>query len=352
MNYHEVDALTQFSFKIPKKTAFLFLPASHFASAPLLCPMKTTLVSLVAFACSRALAASDFFPENPAEFGRCVPADARVEKLAGDFTFTEGPTWIRDGGYLVFSDIPKDELKKWTPGAGVSPFRSPSRNANGNTTDLTGRLLTCEHSGRRVAVQEKDGTVRTLVDSFEGRKLNSPNDVVVRSDGTVWFTDPEYGLKTNPTTKQKEGKEQPGNFVYRHDPRTGHTTAVIRDFVQPNGLAFSPDEKKLYVADSGAPRHIRVFEVAANGTVSGGRVFCTIDKGVPDGIRADREGRVWSSSGDGVQIFGSEGELIGRILLPESAANLCFGGDDGRTLFITARKSLYAIRVAKAGAGR
>jgi gluconolactonase len=314
--------------------------------------MKTSLVLLVAFVCSRAFAASDFSPENPAEFARCVPADARVEKLAGDFMFTEGPVWIRDGGYLVFSDIPKDELKKWVPGAGVTTFRSPSRNANGNTADLSGRLLTCEHSGRRVAVQEKDGTLRTLVDSFEGRKLNSPNDAVVHSDGTIWFTDPEYGLKTNPTTKQKEGKEQPGNFVYRHDPRTGRTTAVIRDFVQPNGLAFSPDEKKLYVADSGAPRHIRVFAVAADGTVSGGRVFCTIDQGGPDGIRVDRDGRVWSSTGDGVQIFAPDGRRLGRILLPESAANLCFGGTDGKTLFVTARKSLYAIKVSVSGAGR
>lgn len=314
--------------------------------------MKSPLVSLFVAGCSTAAAASDFAPEIRAEFARCVAADARVEKIAGDFTFTEGPTWISAGGYLVFSDIPKDELKKWSSQSGVSTFRAPSRNANGNTTDLTGRLLTCEHSGRRVAVQEKDGTVRTLVDSFEGKKLNSPNDVVVRSDGTVWFTDPEYGLKTNPATKQKEGKEQAGNFVYRHDPRTGRTAAVIRDFVQPNGLAFSPDEKRLYVADSGAPRHIRVFEVAADGSVSDGRVFCTIDKGAPDGIRVDREGRVWSSSGDGVQIFTPEGKLVGRILLPESAANLCFGGADGRTLFMTARKSVYAVKVAVLGAGR
>lgn len=299
-----------------------------------------------------ALAAADFKPEQPAEFARCLPADAKVVKLAGDFTFIEGPVWNPSGGFLVFSDIPKDELKKWTPSAGISTFRSPSRNANGNTLDAAGRLLTCEHSGRRVALLEKDGTLRTLVDSFEGKKLNSPNDVTVKSDGTIWFTDPEYGLKTNPTTKQKEGKEQPGNFVYRHDPRTGRTTAVVKDFVQPNGIAFSPDEKKLYVADSGAPKHIRVFNVGADGTLDAGTVFCTIDQGVPDGIRVDRDGRVWSSAGDGVQIFGTDGRLIGRILVPEAPANLCFGGDDGKTLFMTARKSLYSVRVAVAGAGR
>lgn len=314
--------------------------------------MKKLIIPLLCIAGPSIAAAAETVAENPAEFARCVPPGAKVSKLAGDFTFTEGPTWISAGGYLVFSDIPKDELKKWSPQTGLAQFRSPSRNANGNTTDLEGRLLTCEHSGRRVAILEKDGTLRTLVDSFEGRKLNSPNDVVVRSDGTVWFTDPEYGLKTNPATKQKEGKEQPGNFVYRHDPKTGRTTAVVRDFVQPNGLAFSPDEKKLYVADSGTPKNIRVFDVATDGSLVNGRVFCTLDQGVPDGIRVDRAGRVWSSSGDGVQIFGTDGKRVGRILLPESAANLCFGGSDGKTLFMTARKSLYSIPVAVAGASR
>lgn len=296
--------------------------------------------------------AADFRAEQPAEFARCVPADAKVAKLAGDMMFIEGPVWVKDGSYLVFSDIPKNELKKWTTAGGVTTYRSPSRNTNGNTLDAAGRLLSCEHTGRRVAVQEKDGTLKTLVDSFEGRKMNSPNDVVVKSDGTVWFTDPEYGLKTNPTTKQKEGKEQPGNYVYRHDPKSGRTTAVVKDFVQPNGLAFSPDEKELYIADSGAPKHIRVFPVNTDGTLGAGRVFCTLDQGAPDGIRVDQQGRVWSSSGDGVQIFGPDGRLIGRILLPESAANLCFGGDDGKTLFMTARKSLYAVRVAVTGAAR
>ncbi len=306
-----------------------------------------TLALLLGTAC-----AADFQSDQPAEFARCVPPDAVVRKLAGDFAFIEGPVWITAGAYLVFSDIPQDRLNRWTPAGGVTTFRQPSHNANGNTIDRTGRLLTCEHSGRRVAIAEADGTVRTLVDAFEGRKFNSPNDVVVKSDGTVWFTDPEYGLKTNPTTKQKEGKEQPGNYVYRHDPKTGRTTAVVKDFVQPNGLAFSPDEKILYIADSGAPKHIRSFTVKADGTLGGGQVFCTIDQGGPDGIRVDADGRVWSSAGDGVQIFGSDGRRIGRILVPESPANLCFGGDDGKTLFMTARKSLYAVRVSVGAAGR
>lgn len=314
-------------------------------------PMKSmTVVSLLA-ASALVSAAADFEATQPAEFARCIPANAKVTKLAGDFSFVEGPVWIKSGGYLVFSDIPKDELKKWSPSGGISQFRHPSRNANGNTVDLQGRLLSCEHSGRRVAIQEADGTLKTLVDSFEGRKLNSPNDVVVKSDGTVWFTDPEYGLKRDPATRAPIGKEQPGNYVYRFDPKTGRTTAVVKDFVQPNGLAFSPDEKKLYVADSGAPKPppIRVFTVQADRTLDAGRVFCTLDKGGPDGIRVDQEGRVWSSSGDGVQIFGADGKLVGRILLPEGAANLCFGGPDHKTLFITARTSLYSIPTSVAG---
>jgi gluconolactonase len=315
--------------------------------------MKNPRLLPLAFAlglAAGAVTAAELPIDQPAEFARCVPADAKVTKLAGDMGFIEGPVWLKATGELVFSDIPNDELKSWTAAGGVKTFRKPSRNANGNTLDAAGRLLTCEHSGRRVAILQADGTVKTLVDAFEGRKFNSPNDVVVRADGTVWFTDPEYGLKTNPQTKQKEDKQQPGNYVYRHDPKTGKTTAVVKDFVQPNGLAFSPDGKTLYVADSGAPKHIRAFDVAADGTVTSGRVFCTIDKGGPDGIRVDRAGRVWSSAGDGVHIFAANGGRIGKILVPEAPANLCFGGTDGKTLFITARKSLYALTVSVTGA--
>jgi gluconolactonase len=278
---------------------------------------------------------------------------ASVERIATGLRWAEGPVWFGDGRYLLCSDIPNNRILKWEEETGaVSVFRKPSNFANGHTRDRQGRLVTCEHGGRRVTRTEYDGAFTALADEFGGKRLNSPNDVIVRSDGTVWFTDPEYGLKTKPGTKEKEDKQQPGNFVYRHDPKSGKTTAVVRDFVQPNGLAFSPDEKKLYVADSGTPRHIRVFDVAANGAVSNGRVFCTIDKGGPDGIRVDRDGRVWSSAGDGVQIFAPDGKRIGRILVAESPANLCFGGDDGKTLFITARKSLYAVKVGVTGASR
>ena len=314
-------------------------------------PMKRFFIPLALAACG-TISAAEIHIDDATEFARCVPANAKVTKLAGDMGFIEGPVWIKSSGALVFSDIPNDELKQWSAKGGVTSFRKPSRNANGNTLDAMDRLLTCEHSGRRVSIQEKDGSVKTLVDSFEGKKLNSPNDVVVRSDGTLWFTDPEYGLKNKPGTKEKEDKQQPGNFVYRYDPKSGKTTAVIKDFVQPNGLAFSPDEKKLYVADSGTPRHIRIFDVATDGTVSAGRVFCTIDKGGPDGIRVDQAGRVWSSAGDGVHIFAPDGRRIGKILVAEAPANLCFGGDDGKTLFMTARKSLYSINVSVTGAAR
>jgi gluconolactonase len=296
---------------------------------------------------SRALAADagPFVIANAAEFKACVAADARVGKLGGDMAFIEGPVWMAEG-FLVFSDIPNNELKKWTRDGGVTTYRKPSQNANGNTTDLLGRLVTAEHGGRRVSVTDKDGAVKTLVAEVDGRKFNSPNDVVVKSDGTFWFTDPPYGLPRG------TAKEQAANHVFRFDPKSGKTTVVIADSDMPNGLCFSPDESRLYVADSGKPRHIRVFDVNKDGTVGEGRVFCKIDKGGPDGIRCDAAGRIWSSAGDGVQIFASDGSLVGKILVPESPANLCFGGADGKTLFITARKSLYSIPVLMTGAKR
>lgn len=289
--------------------------------------------------------AADFDPQIEAGFRKIVAPDARLVKHATGMKFTEGPVWVpQDGGYLVFSDIPANELKQWTTTSGLATFRAPSQHANGNTVDREGRLITCEHSGRRLSVLEAGGTLRTLVDRHDGKKFNSPNDAVVKSDRTVWFTDPTYGLP------QGEPKEQEGNFVFRFDPQSKATTIVARDFDMPNGLCFSPDEKKLYVADSGKPRHIRVFGVQPDGTLTGGTVLCQIDQGVPDGIRCDEAGRVYSSAGDGVQIFGPDGKLIGRILVPESPANLCFGGMDGRTLFITARTSLYSIPLKVKGA--
>ncbi|MEO7300403.1 MAG: SMP-30/gluconolactonase/LRE family protein [Verrucomicrobiota bacterium] len=302
--------------------------------------MKKFTAAIIWIVSAFVVAAADFDIRNEVEFKKCVPDGAKVEKLASGFGFTEGPTWVAwDGGVLVFSDIPANELKKWTRKDGVSTFRQPSQNANGNLFK-NGRLISCEHSGRRVVIQSKDKLVETLVDQFDGKKFNSPNDVAVKSDGTVWFTDPDYGLGGNK-------KEMEGNFVFRFDPKTKQLTAVVKDFDKPNGLAFSPDEKKLYIADSGKPHHIRVFDVQKDGSLATGKVFCVIDNGVPDGIRCDKQGRVWSSAGDGVHIFAPDGSLIGKILVPETPANLCFGGKDGKTLFITARSSLYAIETSQ-----
>jgi gluconolactonase len=312
---------------------------------PVKSPRPFLLNSLVLFASLGLTHAVDFDVRDATEFNKVVAPEAKLVKLAGDMKFTEGPVWrTQDGGNLVFSDIPANELKQWTAKSGVTTFRRPSQNANGNTLDHTGRLVTCEHSGRRVSIQEKDGTLRPLVDRFAGKKFNSPNDVVVKSDGTVWFTDPPYGLPKGET------KEQDGNYVFRFDPTTKTITLAAKEFAMPNGLCFSPDEKKLYVADSGQPRLIRVFGVELDGTLTGGAGFCQIDQGVPDGIRCDTQGRIFSSAGDGIHIFSPDGKLIGKILVPETPANLCFGGQDGRTLFITAQTSLYSLPLLVKGA--
>jgi gluconolactonase len=291
------------------------------------------------------IGAADFDIKAAAEFAKIVPTDASVQKLASGMKFIEGPVWIADGNYLVFSDIPGDELKKWD-GQTLTTFRKPSHGANGNTLDLQGRLITCEHQSRRVTRTEKDGTITILAETFNGKKLNSPNDAIVKSDGSIWFTDPPYGLPGG------KGKEQPLNFVFRLNPETKELKAVADDFDMPNGLCFSPDEKKLYIADSGKPVHIRVFDVNADGTLANGKVFCKIDKGLPDGIRCDSAGRIFSSAGEGVQIFSPDGALIGKILVPESPANLCFGGAGRKTLFMTARTSLYSIQLSVAGLQR
>jgi gluconolactonase len=290
------------------------------------------------------MCAQNFDIRNADEFHKIVPADAQLKKLAGEMHFTEGPAWFdRDGGYLVFSDIPANELKKWSAKDGLTTFRANTHGANGNCVDREGRLITCGHISRRMMITEKDGTIRTLVECYEGGRFNSPNDAVVKSDGTIWFSDPDYGLGNNPM-------EVPGQYVYRFEPKTGKIAPVVKDCDKPNGLCFSPDEKRLYIADSGRPHDIKVYDVQKDGTIANGRVFCVIDKGVPDGIRCDADGRVFSSAGDGVQIFNTNGELIGKILVPESPANLCFGGKNHKTLFITARTSLYSIELNVKGA--
>lgn len=280
------------------------------------------------------------FDARDPEFHKIVSKSAKLEKLGSGFKFVEGPAWLqKEGGFLIFSDIPANELKRWSAKDGITTFRQPSNNANGNTVDLQERLVTAEHSSRRVSITQEDGIVLPLVEHFHGKKFNSPNDVVVKSDGTVWFTDPDYGIP------QGQSREIEGNWVFRYDPATKELTPVVKDFDKPNGLCFSPDEKKLYIADSGKPHHIRVFDVEKNGTVSHDAVFCVIDKGGPDGIRCDARGHILSSAGDGIHIFGVDGKLLGKILVPENPANLCFGGPKFSSLFITARTSLYRIEL-------
>jgi gluconolactonase len=314
--------------------------------------LNPSVIAVLAATCSLAVtagfASAQVVSVEAAAMAKLVDPAAKVEKLAGGMKFIEGPVWMGSGrdGKLVFSDIPANELKAWSPSGGLTVFRTPSNNTNGNTLDREGRLVSAEHSARRVSRTATDGTVTTVVDRMDGKRFNSPNDVVVKSDGTLWFTDPPYGLPKD------QAKEMDGNYVYRHDPDSGKTTRVASRHDMPNGLAFSPDESLLYVADSGKPHNILVYEVKTDGTLSEGRVFCTIDKGGPDGIRVDTAGNVWSSAGDGVQVFAPSGALVGRILCPESPANLAFGGEDGKSLFMTSRTGLYRVPVKVEAAKR
>lgn len=289
----------------------------------------------------------------------CVAYDDRFWMLVGrqqtpvvlddSGRFTEGPVWSDDsGGFLLWSDIPGNRILRWTARGEVDTFRHDSRNANGNTRDREGRLITCEHSGRRVTRTETDGTITVIADSFEGKKLNSPNDVVVKSDGTVWFTDPAYGLWLSfPGLVPEQAHEN----VYRADPRTGVITAVTSDFDKPNGLAFSPDERWLYIADSAVSHqpagnsHIRRFRVLDDGTLSGGEVFVTTI-GIPDGLRVDTAGNVWTSAGPKIDVYSPEAKLLGQIGgFAADVTNLTFGGHNGDRLFVTAGTSLYSLEV-------
>jgi len=284
-------------------------------------------------------------------FEACFVGHARVERLWTGARWLEGPAWFAAGRYLVFSDIPNNRMLRYDDTSGhVSVFRQPSNNSNGNTVDRQGRLVTCEHLTRRVTRTGFDGRIEVIADRFEGRRLNSPNDVVVRSDGSIWFTDPSYGI-----LHDYEGDygtpEIDGCHVYRVDPDSGTVTAVATDFVKPNGLAFSPDERLLYVADTGAshskdgPRHIRKMAVNADHSLTSLGVFADCTAGMFDGFRVDPKGRLWTSAADGVHCYDPDGTLIGKIRIPEFVSNLTFGGDKGNRLFITGTTSLYAVYV-------
>ncbi|TPI65565.1 SMP-30/gluconolactonase/LRE family protein [Mesorhizobium sp. B3-1-3] len=288
-------------------------------------------------------------------FARLFIGTARLDILFSGCRWAEGPAYFPAGRYLVWSDIPNDRMLRYDECSGeVSVFRHPSGHSNGNTVDRAGRLVTCEHGGRRVSRTEVDGTVITLADRFEGKRLNSPNDVVERSDGSLWFTDPTYGIDSDYEGNKGES-EQAGNFVYRLDPETGSLTVVGDDFVQPNGIAFSPDEMTLYIVDTGAshrkdgPRHIRKFAVGAETLIDGG-VFAESTNGYFDGLRLDTEGRIWTSAGDGVHCYDVDGTLIGKIKVPEVVANVCFGGPKRNYLYICGTTSLYGVRLPVTGA--
>jgi gluconolactonase len=282
---------------------------------------------------------------------RIAPTDVAIEQLATDLRFTEGPVWDRRRQILIFSDIPANRLYQHSPAGGATAvFRDPSHHANGNTIDGAGRLITCEHSGRRVSRTEADGSVTSLADSFEGKRLSSPNDVVVRSDGALYFTDPPYGIMPEGRVGVPGEQELPYQGVFRIDP-SGALTLLVDDFDRPNGLAFAPDERTLYIDDS-ARRHIRAFAVADDGSLSGGRVFAELageDRGVPDGMKVDREGNVYCTGPGGVWVLNPQGAALGRIVMPETTANLAWGGEDWRTLFLTASTSLYRVRLGVAG---
>jgi gluconolactonase len=282
---------------------------------------------------------------------------AHLDKLADGCIWAEGPVWFADGGYLLWSDIPNNRMLRWTPETGVSTFRAESNNSNGNTRDRQGRLITCEHLTRRVTRTEPDGSITVIADKHKGKRLNSPNDVVVKSDDSIWFSDPSYGIMTEFEGSRSE-QEQGGCYVYRVDPKTGEVATVVEDFVKPNGLAFSPDEKILYVADSAAshdpsaPHHIRAFDVIDGKKLTNSRVFCDIKTGIPDGFRIDVSGNLWTSCHAGVECYAPDGTLLGRINVPEIVANVTFGGKRRNRLFITATTSLYAVYVNTTGIQR
>ena len=294
------------------------------------------------------------------EYGALKIANAGLEQLHTGCRWTEGPVWFGDGRYLVWSDIPNNRMLRWTEETGaVSVFRQPSAFSNGNTRDRQGRLLSCEHGSRGVSRTEYDGRVQMLVDRFEGRRLNAPNDLAVHADGAIWFSDPGYGIDTDYEGSKAE-PELPAR-VYRLDPESGAATVVVEDLAKPNGLCFSPDYSLLYVADTGAthnsgyPRRIWAYPVEEDQRLGTPRLFADLGTAMSDGLRCDTEGRVWTSAGwsgngtDGVWTYDPSGKLLGRILIPEPVSNLCFGGEKLNRLFITAGRSLYSVYVNARG---
>jgi gluconolactonase len=293
------------------------------------------------------MAATDYevFDER---FRDCVNRTSHVERLWTGARWTEGPVYFPAGKYVLFSDIPNDRMMRYDETDGsVSVFRQPSGNSNGHTVDRQGRLISCEHGNRRVTRTEIDGRVTVIADNYQGKRLNSPNDVVVKSDDSIWFTDPPYGILSD--YEGNKAEPEIGNHVFRVDGKTGEIKVVADDFIRPNGLAFSPDEKKLYIVDSaggrvkGQPKHIRVFDVGDGGGLSGGKELADCTAGRFDGMRLDTAGRIWAATDDGVHCITPDGTLIGKVKIPEICSNVVFGGPKRNYLYITATNSLYGV---------
>ncbi len=287
------------------------------------------------------------------EFSNCLTGHGRVERLWTGARWLEGPVWFPAGKYLLISDIPNNRILRWDETDGnVSIFREPSNCSNGNTIDLQGRLITCEHKSRRVTRTEHDGSITIIAEKYDNKLLNSPNDVVVKSDGSIWFTDPTYGIISD-YEGIKSKSEQDGCYVYRVDKNLNNISVVAKDFVKPNGLAFNYDETSLYISDTGSshqnngPKHIRKIKVNENEkTLGESTVFAECNAGLFDGFRFDNDDRLWTSAGDGVHCFSKDGKLIGKIIIPEMVANICFGGDSLNRLFIAGTTSIYSTYLA------
>ena len=284
-------------------------------------------------------------------FERLFSPTAHLHRLYTGCHWAEGPAYFPAGRYLVWSDIPNNRMLRYDEcNNEVSVFRQPSRHSNGNTVDRQGRLVSCEHSGRQVSRTEHDGRITTIADRYQGKRLNSPNDVIVKSDNSIWFTDPTYGIDSDYEGDRAES-EIGASYVYRVDAQSGEIRVMADDFHKPNGLAFSPDEKKLYIADTGRshgkdlPAHIRVFDVRDDGALRGGKVFADATSGLFDGFRIDTAGRLWSSTAEGVHCFDPDGTLIGKLLVPEVVSNVCFGGPKRNRLFICGTTSLYSMHL-------
>ena len=290
-------------------------------------------------------------------FHDLVPAAARLERLMGGAAWAEGPVWLPEDGSVLWSDIPNDRVLRWSPDGDSGEAIRPSDFANGHALDLDGSVIACEHGRRRISRLLSDGTRETIVDAYRGRRLNSPNDVIVKSDGTIWFSDPPYGI-VGDREGHRASSELEGNFVFRLDRTTGGLAVATDAIEEPNGLAFSPDESILYVSDTSAAlrsdgsgnHHIVAFDVEDGRALAGPRIFYVASPGLADGFRVDRAGNVFTSATDGIHVVDPTGRLLGKILVPEKVSNCVFGGPDLRRLFITAASSLYAIDLATSGA--